>query len=99
MLPALIDLLFPKLCWQNMLVPNYLVIKANNNKINVQIELLSKENYGNSDLLITPQTEIKEHLKDSIKYKVNRNSHRDKLRDFHDWMEAAKKDTMHYVGH
>ena len=32
-----------------------------------------------------------------VKYQVDRSTHSDKMRDFHDWMEAVKKDTLHRV--
>ena len=45
------------------------------------------------------QTEIKEHLRDTVKYQVDRTTHSEKLRDFHEWIKAVKKDTLHYVGY
>ena len=34
---------------------------------------------------------------ETVKWRVNRDSHEDRLRDFLDWMEAVKKDTIHTV--
>ena len=33
----------------------------------------------------------------SVKYKVDRSTYSDRLRDFHEWIEAVKKDTLHHV--
>ena len=41
--------------------------------------------------------EIKEELRDTVKYQVDRSTHGDKMRDFHEWMNAVKRDTLHRV--
>ena len=43
------------------------------------------------------QVDIKEELKDTVKYQVERGTHADKMRDFHEWMDAVKRDTLHHV--
>ena len=43
------------------------------------------------------QVKIREHLSDTVKYEVDRSTQDDKLRDFHEWMKAVKKDTLHHV--
>ena len=43
------------------------------------------------------QSDIQEELRDTIKFAVDRSTHADKLRDFHEWMAAVKKDTIHHV--
>ncbi len=39
------------------------------------------------------QVKIGENLSDVVKYEVDRSTHDDKLRDFHEWMKAVKKDS------
>ena len=34
---------------------------------------------------------------DTLKYQVDRSTHGDKMRDFHEWMKAVKKDTLYRV--
>ena len=43
------------------------------------------------------QSDIREQLKDTVKFQVDRSTHGDKLRDYHEWMTAIKKDTLHHV--
>ncbi len=43
------------------------------------------------------QSEISEQLKDQLKFNVDRTTHGDKIRDFHEWMRGVKKDTIHRV--
>ncbi len=45
------------------------------------------------------QAKIRENLSDVVKYEVDRSTHDDKLRDFHEWMKAVKKDTLHHVNY
>ncbi len=45
----------------------------------------------------TNQVEIKDELRDTVKYQVDRSTHGDKMRDFHEWMDAVKRDTLHRV--
>lgn len=40
---------------------------------------------------------INDQLKDKVKLTVDRSTHASKLRDFHEWMDAVKKDTLHHV--
>ena len=47
--------------------------------------------------LLTMQSNIREQLRDTVKFQVDRSTHGDKLRDFHEWMVAIKKDTLHHV--
>ena len=50
-------------------------------------------------LLLTMQYEINDQLKDKVKLAVDRSTHASKLRDFHEWMDAVKKDTLHRVSY
>lgn len=43
------------------------------------------------------QYEINDQLKDQVKLAVDRSTHASKLRDFREWMDAVKKDTLHRV--
>ena len=43
------------------------------------------------------QDEIPEEIKEKVKYHVNRDSADHKVRDFLEWMEAAKKKINHLV--
>ncbi len=45
------------------------------------------------------QAKIRENLSDVVKYEVDRSTHDVKLRDFHEWMKAVKKDTLHHVNY
>ena len=50
-----------------------------------------------ADSVLLLQVEIREELSDVVKYEVDRSTHDDKIRDFHEWMKAVKKDTLHHV--
>ena len=55
--------------------------------------------YMFTDCTILFQVEIRKELSDVVKYEVDRSTHDDKLRDFHEWMKAVKKDTLHHVNY
>ena len=43
------------------------------------------------------QSKIREQLRNTVKFTVDRSTHAEKIRDFHKWMVAIKKDTLHHV--
>ena len=45
------------------------------------------------------QNAIREELIETVKLRINRNSAKDKLRDFLEWMKVVKRDITHDVSH
>ena len=63
--------------------------------VNIEVRI-GVHNYSNIHFFFK-QGDIRKELKNRLKFTVLREPHADKMRDFHKWMVAIKKDTLHHV--